>query len=1083
MELATQPETNTLLRWSHVSEEFGIDMIKMLRTILELKYSSIPTQNEIEDIRARFSGYDELPDEVKRDIDLWIRSPQIKTIVDECEQFRPFMKPDEFYDLIVSRIYELQPVELKDEKIPREALRQTVANLGVIQVWRSAGVPKPVDVFNPSCIFFGEELATAYVKNHFYDLLSRVSLRDMKKEIELVTETVKTKIASPSLEMIVDSVALKCNEIAVFGERLHQMSGGMYKPASHQLIRIYETVKNGQKRALFYDATSAGKTLTAAIAAYMLREERANYSGNQGDKHNSSGNEHVRVQEHKTPKILLIAPEQALEDPWSIENWNEYARDFGFEPFKILKVNSRNYTQMSEHDVIEINYGKLSIKHSMPRQNKYFKAITDVIDEVDLLIVDECHNFRRYLANRTQAFVEIINKSKDKRCMLLSGTALPKDVSDMGFLSFMLDPNKYSEFATQPFVYPIHSHVIPQVMNSGAVFQFPREAVLELYSIPPPRFGVNELEINAVHKFEVNDAAAQRYFERWSQDDSGINAICDLSNILLRETIEQITDISSRIAIHNPDAQVLVFTRYVKGFVEPLKDALTSIYAPEQIGIITGHEKSVKNRVEMGRKFTSGNYRALICSEQTMSEAVPLTTNDKECYIILPQPTSVPAVYEQIPGRVLRKGQKGQVYIIELMPTTQSIQQRMIEHKKAMENEGVKYRENWEPKNVFENFWEMRESQSTRIALARQGKQIHDLPELLDKDGELFPEVCYSLPMRKEKKSKSPDQQFLDEINKARPSIGKGVEHLMSQGGIDGLISAYSREDLLDTVSGITNKSIAQIIYSLEKSSGEKFEDILDWGCGTGVLARIIGRPITNMDADSRMLQKAEEEIRKLEGLQPEIYANKNKANVFKKGDARRMPFDNASFDLVASTYALQYNAQGCPSQIIDSTEIRRDIEEILLETNRVLRLEKYGILALPNQATTQKDLDVLTSNLLPAYSFEVKMCEKVKGRAKEKSKANDKDKTKDVFSGYYLILFQKTGEAEGLHKNGSQASPIVFPPYKLIGTGGYKDLGRVVDLCGGKKEYGRIEFYVRDGDSLTDFVLKSIQGGNDDRR
>jgi len=152
----------------------------------------------------------------------------------------------------------------------------------------------------------------------------------------------------------------------------------------------------------------------------------------------------------------------------------------------------------------------------------------------------------------------------------------------------------------------------------------------------------------------------------------------------------------------------------------------------------------------------------------------------------------------------------------------------------------------------------------------------------------------------------------------------------------------------------------------------------------------------------------------------------KKKGNIFVKGDAREMPFDPKSFDIVSSSYAIQYNAQGY--------QHRRDIEEILLQTNKVLKDEGYGILALPNQATSQEDIDALTESLLPRYGFEVKFADYITGHAIKETTGRENR----VFQGFFLVVYQKKDNHTYLQGEGDV---FVFSPYKKLGIGGIREI------------------------------------------
>ena len=175
------------------------------------------------------------------------------------------------------------------------------------------------------------------------------------------------------------------------------------------------------------------------------------------------------------------------------------------------------------------------------------------------------------------------------------------------------------------------------------------------------------------------------------------------------------------------------------------------------------------------------------------------------------------------------------------------------------------------------------------------------------------------------------------------------------------------------------------------------------------------------------------------------------------------MPFPNESVALVASSYALQYNAQGFMHH--------RDVESILLETNRILVEGGYGIFALVNQATAKSDLETLQNTLLPGYGFSVIASEEVTGHAIGNSK-----KEKKVMSGFFLVIYQKDKVATGYVEDDGI---FLYPPYKLLGTGGYRARDLDQRSANGYKpnDVSATTFCVGDRSILRDFIKKAIGG------
>jgi ubiquinone/menaquinone biosynthesis C-methylase UbiE len=136
----------------------------------------------------------------------------------------------------------------------------------------------------------------------------------------------------------------------------------------------------------------------------------------------------------------------------------------------------------------------------------------------------------------------------------------------------------------------------------------------------------------------------------------------------------------------------------------------------------------------------------------------------------------------------------------------------------------------------------------------------------------------------------------------------------------------------------------------------------LDLGSGPASLGRVLQRPVVNLDLDLGMLIGGRFAMEN-------INVDSNYVNAF----MQQIPFASKSFDLANASYSLMYSAQGRKNG-----DWKREIENALLEINRILKPNGYLLVTLPDKATKSDDLNSFT-NAISQYGYEVKLCDFVK--------------------------------------------------------------------------------------------------------
>tara|TARA_Y100000310_G_scaffold2130_1_gene2660 strand:- start:967 stop:3510 length:2544 start_codon:yes stop_codon:yes gene_type:complete len=823
-----------------------------------------------------------------------------------------------------------------------------------------------------------------------------------------------------------------------FGRSLWDQSQGLW-PRMHQIIRMHEVMGNKTKRLVLEDTTSSGKTLNAIGIKGLLD------------------------QQNPENRALLVAPNQAIASAWNEDEINYYTQGLGLPNQRVLRLEDARIPELLQADIIQVNYDKLSRLDTDAYTNQHLEKLRTILPHIDLVISDEGHNLKNIDANRTRTFIDIVEQTKDKNFLMLSASAIPNRIKDIGFLLYMFDPEKYAHYSANPFDYSQDRFSIRNARNSPGWFTFSRGDLGHLIDMPEFTLGNPLIGLDPQHRFQMSEKFADQYFEEWSRDSDGLGKIGKLSKILLQSEVDEIVSLCETVKKSDPDAQVSVFSFYTNGFSRQLCQQLSTRlggvaeYINGDYPSAQSTTEKVEKRMEIINAFNRGDIEYLVNTTSTAGESISLVTGERPVYVFFAEPPTTPATYDQAIGRFLRLGQEGPVYVTEIMPTSDSMNERMIEEKKRRKEEGIRYRASWTPGTIFEDGPKIRDEKESKKDAVLAADVIDDLSEfcLIEEDES---QGYTTIPKKEDDQPLNPNKSLNEKLKPVRRYIGHPLEKLLESKEKELLIRGYSSDDWELTSSAETNRVIKEVISTIEGQEGA-LENILDWGCGSACLARILRRPITNLDALPQMLKKGKEKCKE-EG----IYNGQE----FVEGNARNMPFDDGSFDLVSSAYALQYNAQGY--------QHRRDIEEILLETNRILRPEGFGILALPNQAIgTSTDICKPTEQLdalIERYGFKVRYSDFISGYTEDQSE----NKKVKVFNGFQLTLFQKEEGASELNAD-YQDDVFIFSPYKLLGVGGRKrESQKGTDNGRGRETQLSSYFEGRDGNGIAGSINGAIR-------
>jgi len=800
--------------------------------------------------------------------------------------------------------------------------------------------------------------------------------------------------------------------------RFDKASDGKVKLAEYQARRIWEFVKNGTRRILYADITGAGKTLYSLIDKVLLDERLG-----------------------KRTKALIVAPEQAINTAWS-DDISEYCQKLGLPRQTVYHIeNPSDLNNLSEavkgYDFVALNYsklgGKIPKKKSNTKIDRYLKKVLEVLTQFDTIILDEAHNLKNKSAFRTKAFRQIVEQSSDKNYILLSATPIPNRLEDVGILLYLLEPETYGRFLKMPFDYNFDKNAIVKVKAAGKWYRIGREHLRELFSLP--ELDYQEHKINIEEGKDIDGVRyIDKYFKCWSEIGRVGQKLPTLRKLLIQSKLDALEKMVDDV-LSKENAQVLVFTYLKTDILDELHTRFSKRYS-DRVAKIDGSTKA-NIRTEIAKDFREGRYQILLNTTQTMGEGIPLVTYGRPCHIILLEPPVAPGHLDQIIGRVYRIGQEAPVHIHEIIAEAPELLERMRRAVKsgelAKKYKGLIMNASWEPGMVDNDFKKIRVDYKQKLldqkiypGLELIGAQLEDLTEEEKIEHEVeTPEeaakanMLTSIP-RYRKYAGS--RNFLQPVKNTHTLYGYGSEasiaadnfifafgidsyekYLDSRNKIEKRIKEIigktkSHKEFVDTfekygekeqemmfvaeraiglflgylyyegsVANRWNDYIARLIEGAEKSEGRGFEMIADLGSGPACLARALKRPVTNVDA--MLIQLYEGRYRcELQGING-TYVHTTMQDL--------SSMQSGSFDWANASHSLMYNAQ----TRVDGN-YKREIEDTLIEVNRILKQGGYFSILLPYQHGQGEQYAQTLKGALEMYGFDPFLVQPIKNKS-----------------------------------------------------------------------------------------------------
>ena len=694
-------------------------------------------------------------------------------------------------------------------------------------------------------------------------------------------------------------------------------------------LRYYqvEAVKDilHKKKVLIADDMGLGKT-AESIAAKNVIEKRQRYDR----------------------PALVVSPASVTE------HWEDQIRLWYKKggSTRIAKIETSTYDSDVERaqkaDFIVVGYSTLS----------YFGKDRHRIGKLKLLrpqygIIDEAHNAKNPGSIRSMAVKELFDSME--YLSIMSGTPIPNSVVDIYMLLSLLDKEHFplnqenSKAIVSSFFSLFRSD--PEFVRRVLSDRMLKRTAEQYLQSKFPQLNQSYLrtKLDGFHKevyTQIYENDIIKPGEKlWQLIKASVDPNLASPHLLDRSLANKLGRMDSSVymaldglvqEVAESGGKVLVFSDLKERVTETLKERYRK-YGAE---LIDGDVTSVKVnggislREEIRRKFQKDPDCRVLFATTVMDEGVDLTAATDIVHLTLP-PT--PAAFDQRNRRSQRIGEVEKDYV------NAHIVMQSIDELTPVITEGYL--------NLL--------SDKRRIVdyLLRQPFSLttEDLREITNgssqKSRHLTPFVS------------SPVKSIFSHLGQLKGQGFKKISsHYKRYPEEAEFIARLYANHWEGYYGGNTANLYGTVIQVLEES--EDLERKLDIASGPFSLARIIGKPVANLDLNRSML---------IAGRVLEKDGTTNSGNEAVQGTFHQMPFVSNSFDLAVCSLALHMSKLKIK---YGRTEVY-ERESTFREMNRVLREGGYGIVTLPHTVISESDfpsfyegLDLLGFEVLPFSGF-----------------------------------------------------------------------------------------------------------------
>lgn len=182
-----------------------------------------------------------------------------------------------------------------------------------------------------------------------------------------------------------------------------------------------------------------------------------------------------------------------------------------------------------------------------------------------------------------------------------------------------------------------------------------------------------------------------------------------------------------------------------------------------------------------------------------------------------------------------------------------------------------------------------------------------------------------------------------------------------------------------------------------------KGKRLLDVGCGAGTDAKVysaMGAKVSGIDISENQVKLARREVK----------------GTFVAGDMAKLPFEDNSFDMVVSRYAIQAS-RNVRKSILEMVRVAKPNSEIIILTKHPLRTFLEGYI-------NDKKLDYFKKGIVTSYLFNRKI------KLSEPSHAFEEYFDKEILDRTRLELFKEGSDFPGSER---VLKGLTYPTYMVL--------------------------------------------------
>lgn len=453
------------------------------------------------------------------------------------------------------------------------------------------------------------------------------------------------------------------------------------------------------------------------------------------------------------------------------------------------------------------------------------------------------------------------------------------------------------------------------------------------------------------------DARLSKYGAGIIQPGSKLKALADLTDKLVDE-----------------GQKVIIKTNYVHNGI--LKQIVDAVNHKRTVVEVSG-DTDINSRKPLYWQWKNNPDVNVMVTSSVSEESVDLTTGDKPASMILMEPEMTPRGFNQLSGRIYRRGQTADVTMYSLISQSDVLNKMMTGHLQELAAQyGVKVPKKFRPRTIDDDMGAMRKAKDSIVNQIYGGERITKKQEKMYDADEVDRAVAHLEGLVAPSHFRSMKPFELSAIIQTRwRNLGEDqFERLVHSRGWKKWRNLYE-DGWEGSASHVTNEIIGKLV-DIEEQRLKYTPNVVSVGDGRAYFSRTTGRVSVGVDLDEKWMEQGRKDLEK-KGI---AYRP-----VVGSATDTTLPSDYA--DIVVNSYTIFYLGQD---------DKRNEVEDCVIETNRILRDKGRFIVSLPysvDEPTVRRFNENLSS-----YGFRT-----LRYLGQKETKSNH------MKNGCHIISFEKT--------------------------------------------------------------------------